>query len=152
MNNRRLISLLLAIVSTATASCSGNVSSPLAPSSATDSSSALTAGQLSGTWTLTSLQTSTGTVAPVPANAPYTLTFGDDRVSARADCNVCGGAFRTSGASVSIGPALACTRAACPTMEFETAYESMLAGESTATLDGTTLTLSSSRGRLTFSR
>jgi hypothetical protein len=37
-------------------------------------------------------------------------------------------------------------------MAFELVYGSILAGDSTATLEGATLTLSSARGRLTFVR
>jgi heat shock protein HslJ len=149
---RRVVRLVALSCAVAAASCSHAIESPLSPSSTPgESGTSLTSGQLAGTWTLTSLQTGSN-VQPAPAGATYTLTFDDDRISTRADCNVCGGVFRVSGSELSIGPALACTRAACPTMAFETIYESMLAGDSTATLDGSTLTLSSARGRLTFVR
>ena len=53
---------------------------------------------------------------------------------------------------ITIGPLLACTRALCPTMAFETSYVSILAGTSEATLDGRSLRLSSARGELSFTR
>ena len=56
------------------------------------------------------------------------------------------------GSTLSIGPALACTRAACPTMAYESQYEALLAGDSTAAIDANTLTLSSARGLLRFRR
>jgi hypothetical protein len=51
-----------------------------------------------------------------------------------------------------MGPLLACTRAACPTMAFESTYEMLLSGSSTGTLLGSALVLSSSRGILRFTR
>jgi heat shock protein HslJ len=87
-----------------------------------------------------------------PAGATYTLTFADDRLSTRADCNLCGGGFSLAGDTLTAGPALACTRAACPTMDFENTYTRLLSGESTATVSGEALILSSSRGVLRFER
>ena len=82
----------------------------------------------------------------------YTLTLGDGQLSTRADCNTCSGRFTLTGQTFTAGPALACTRAACATMAFETAYTAVLSGQSTATVSGNTLVLSSSRGILQFSR
>ena len=53
---------------------------------------------------------------------------------------------------MTVGPLLACTRAACPTMAFESAYLAILAGERTTRIDGNTLTLTSARGALRFRR
>lgn len=88
----------------------------------------------------------------VPSGARYVLTFSDGRLSTRADCNLCGGAFGLSGQTLTAGPALACTKAACPTMAFESQYTILLSGESTVTLTGNSLVLSSARGVLRFSR
>ena len=55
-------------------------------------------------------------------------------------------------ATIVAGPALACTRAACPTMTFESAYTALLSGDSTTAISGNSLTLSSARGVLTFTR
>jgi heat shock protein HslJ len=93
-----------------------------------------------------------GVEQPTPANASYTLTFADGRLSTRADCNTCGGAFTLSGQTLTVGPALACTRAACATMSFENTYTSVLSGESTITFSNGTLVLSSPRGVLRFTR
>ena len=131
--------------------CSQSVS-PTSPSSSNPGSLNLTAGDLAGAWTLASLQPTGGDSQSKPANATYSVTFADSRVSARADCNVCGGNATIAGNTLTLGPALACTRAACPTMEFESVFESILSGESTAQIDGATLTLTSARGRLTLVR
>jgi heat shock protein HslJ len=146
----RLLFALVLVSSTAVA-CSGQISSPVSPSSA-PGSLALTAEQLSGTWTLSSIQPAGEAEQPTPAGAAYTLTFANGRLSTRADCNLCGGGFTVSDQTLTAGPALACTRAACPTMAFENVYTRILSGESTATVSEKSLVLSSSRGVLRFTR
>jgi heat shock protein HslJ len=76
--------------------------------------------------------------------------FAQGRLSTRADCNVCSGEFALSGQTLTAGPALACTRAACPTMAFENDYTRLLGGNSMIALSGDTLALSSERGVLRF--
>src|SRR5262245_2736153 len=114
------------------------------------SSPSLTADQLSGTWTLVSIQPAGQADQPTPPGASYTLTFTDGRLSTRVDCNMCNGAFTLSGQTLTAGPLLACTRAACPTMAFESGYTSLLSGESTVSLSNNVLALSSARGALRF--
>ena len=138
---------------------SNNFQSPTGPS---DSGSAGTvtntpntsspAAWADGKWTLVSMETAGQPQQPAPAGVSYAVTFADNRVSTKADCNTCGGGFATNGDTVTIGPLLACTRAACSTMAFENAYVGVLAGESTARVDGDSLTLTSSRGVLRFHR
>ena len=120
--------------------------------SQTSPSSTLTVNQLSGTWYLVSIQPAGQGDQAAPPGASYTLTFADGRLSTRVDCNVCNGAFTLSGQTLTAGPALACTRAACPTMAFENGYTSLLSGESTVTLASNVLALSSARGVLRFTR
>jgi len=129
--------------------CAGSSSVPTSPS---PGSASLTTGQIAGTWSLLSLRNAGQSDQPTPAGASYTLTFSDGRLSARADCNVCNGGFSLSGQTLTAGPALACTRAACSTMDFETGFTTALGGDSTVTLSGDTLELSSPRGALRFSR
>jgi heat shock protein HslJ len=120
-----------------------------------ESSTTLTApssDQLSGTWTLVSMQLAGQSVQAAPAGATYALTFSDGRLSTRVDCNTCNGTFGFSGQTLTAGPALACTRAACPTMAFENEYTRLLAGDSSVTLSANTLVLSSSRGTLRYTR
>mgnify|MGYP003414425063 CR=1 FL=1 len=75
-----------------------------------------------------------------------------DLARAGVDCNVCGGTFAVAGQTLTVGPNLACTRAACPTMAFETLYTSILSGDLTVEVSGNTLVLSSARGRLAFTQ
>jgi heat shock protein HslJ len=133
------------------AACS---TSPTAPTPGQASSaSAYTAAQLEGTWSLTSIHPAGTSPQQRPDNAVYSITFATDgRLSTRADCNVCGGAFNVSGATLTAGPNLACTRAFCQTASFESAYTSMLSGESVVTATGSTLTLASARGTIQFVR
>ena len=145
MNTARVLVCLVALASLA-AGCSES-SAPLASPSAT-----ITPGQLSGTWTLVSIRPAGQTEQATPVGAAYALTFADGRLSVRADCNTCGGEFALSGQTLTAGPALACTRAACPTMEFESVYTRLLSGEGTVTLSDSTLLLSSPRGVLRFVR
>ena len=149
----RLFARAMFVVFSATAltGCSSSASNPLSPSPGSGST-ALTADQIAGTWTLSSLQPTGQPELATPPGAAYTLTFADARLSARADCNVCSGAFSISDDGLVAGPALACTRAACATMDFESEYTGLLAGESTAVVSGNTLTLSSPRGTLRLTR
>jgi heat shock protein HslJ len=142
--------IVLAVVSLGIG-CAESSSIPTSPSSL-GGSLTVTDQELAGTWNLLSIQPKGQPDQPTPPGARYTLSFVDGRLSTRVDCNVCSGAFALSGQTLTAGPALACTRAACPTMAFENAYTSLLSGDSTITLSGSTLVLSSSRGLLRFAR
>jgi heat shock protein HslJ len=160
--SRSLVSVVVAAL--LATGCAGSASTPTAPSSLSGSPSspvdqpplsgspAPTVDQLAGTWNLQSLQPAGDVGQTTPAGASYTLTFADGRLSTRADCNVCGGAFTLSGETLTAGPALACTRAACPTMAFESTYTRLLGGDSTVMLSDGALVLSSARGVLHFTR
>jgi heat shock protein HslJ len=111
-----------------------------------------TADQLAGSWALVSIQPAGKAEQPTPAGVSYGVTFAAGRVTARADCNTCSGVFALSGSTLSAGPTLICTRAACPTMAFENMYTLLLAGDSTVGMSGSKLTLTSPRGVLRFTR
>jgi len=141
------------LVAALTAACTQSVSSPTSPSAVSaPPTAAYTAAQLAGTWTLASIQPSGAAKQDRPFGATYTITFSEGRLSTRADCNMCGGSFSVEGTTLSAGPNLACTRAACPTMAFESAYTAILSGDSTTVVTNSTLTLSSARGTLQFVR
>ncbi len=151
MNNLRFLSLAI-ILASSLAACSTTPSTQTSPSAAGGSSAALTTTDLAGTWSLVQVERAGTPVQATPAGASYSINFSDGRASTRADCNMCGGTVAVSGQTVTIGPNLACTRAACPTMEFETVYESILSGDHSVTVQGSTLVLSSKRGTLRFTR
>jgi heat shock protein HslJ len=149
MRNYSASVVLVVLLTTLTAACSDF---PTAPSDSSMVSGGYMAAQLEGTWSLSSIKPAGAQTQNRPDGATYTVTFTDGRLSTRADCNVCGGVFSISGNTLVAGPGLACTRAACPTMAFENVYTAILSGDSTTVLDRDTLTLSSSRGVLTFTR
>ena len=140
---------VLILVAALTAACAQSVTSP---SSAQVAGPASTNAQLAGTWTLASIQRAGEAKQNRPFSATYTLSFDDGRLSTRVDCNSCGGSYTVDGTTLTAGPNLACTRAACPTMAFENAYTAILSGDSRVVVTGSTLTLSSSRGELQFVR
>jgi len=127
--------------------CSGSTATLTSPSSLD-----LTAPQIPGTWNLVSIRPAGETEQAKPSGATYSLTLVDGRLSTRADCNTCGGAYNLNGQTLTATPSMACTRAACPTMAFENAYMKLLGGESTVSLSGGTLELTSPRGVLHFTR
>jgi len=140
----------LSFVASFAAGCSGSpaLMSPLSPGSSPD----LASLQLPGAWNLVSIQPAGMAEQARPSGATYTLTLGDGRLSTRADCNSCGGTYTLNGETLVAGPSLACTRAACATMAFENAYTKLLGGESTVSLSGGTLVLTSPRGVLRFTQ
>jgi len=165
MNSSLAISLTsLALAALLATRCAGSASTPTSPSlpsgsptspadqSPLSASRPPTVDQLAGTWTLQSLQPAGDAEQTRPAGATYTLTFAEGRLSTRADCNTCGGTFSLTGQTLTAGPALACTRAACPTMAFESVYTGLLGGDSNVTLSDGALVLSSTRGVLRFTR
>jgi len=118
----------------------------------TTQTAGITTAQIAGNWTVVSIHPQNEAVRVVPSGVTYALTVADGRVSTKADCNVCGGSLVVGGETLTIGPLLACTRAACSTMAFESAYLAILSGDSTAMLDGESLTLTSPRGDVRLRR
>ena len=124
----------------------------LAAGCTTDTVTTPTTDQLAGSWLLVSIQPAGKVEQPTPAGARYGVMFAAGRVTAQADCNSCSGVFSLSGSTLTAGPTLICTRAACPTMAFENTYTLILAGDSTVAVLGNKLTLTSPRGVLRFTR
>lgn len=140
----------LVLIAALAVACSNRASSPT--SAPVNGGAPLTIGQVAGTWTLVSIAPADGAPQTVPAGASYDLTLDGSRASMKADCNMCNGSLAVGGQTLTIGPALACTRAACPTMAFENAYVTLIAGVSVATIDNTSLTLTSTRGVIRYRR
>lgn len=128
-----LISVLSAI------GCSDNATSP-------------TSTSLEGTWRILSIQRPSQAVETAPVGVLYQISFEDERVLARVDCNTCTGPYTVSGSTLRIGPTLACTRAACGTASYESAVVSLMGGEHQMTSTLHNLTLSSSRGTVLLQR
>ncbi len=105
-----------------------------------------------GVWKVRIIGTSAGgCVAPSrPEN--YTVEFGEaGRVSVRADCNVCGGTYSISGASLQFG-ALACTRAFCGPDSNDRQFLEILGGATRLSVRGIELSIDSPVGTLRLNR
>src|SRR5688500_6483711 len=102
----------LVAVASLVVGCGATYSTPASPSPAREPLGDV----LPATWNLVSIQTPGQAEQATPIGASYTLTLIGDRISVRADCNRCAGAYTLAGQSFTAGPTLACTRAACPTM------------------------------------
>jgi heat shock protein HslJ len=122
------------------AGCAGDT-----PSSPSDAA-------LDGVWRIISIQPATQSMQTAPVGALYQVTFDDGRASLRVDCNLCTGRFSSDGNALTIGPDLACTRAACETASYESAVIALLSGDHQYTTTLHNLTLTSSRGTALLQR
>ena len=105
-----------------------------------------------GVWRIISIQPAAQPVQTAPAGAQYQIGFENARAFLRVDCNACTGPFTLNGDTLTIGPTLACTRAACPTASYESAVVAMLGGEHEISATLHNLTLTSSRGTVVLQR
>jgi heat shock protein HslJ len=117
-----------------------------------DDTSTSPSESLEGQWRIISIQPPSQPVQLAPVGAQYQVEFENGRTLARVDCNTCTGPFVLNGATLTIGPTLACTRAACATAAYEGAVLSMLSGDHQIATTLHNLTLSSSRGTILLQR
>lgn len=117
-----------------------------------DTPTSPTPDSVDGVWRIISIQPASQAVQTAPTGARYQIGFEDERAFLRVDCNTCTGAFTLSGSTLTIGPALACTRAACATAAYESAVVSLLSGAHQVSTTLHNLTLTSSRGTVTLQR
>jgi len=134
MKRFALISLVLA----ATA-CAGGSTSPT-PAEAV----------LAKTWRLQTIERSGAASVVVTEPDRYTLRLeATGLASVRADCNRCGGGYSLVGPRLRV-ESMACTLVGCPPDSLDSAYLSVLGGETQVSSDGATLALTSSRGVLRY--
>ena len=119
---------------------------------ADDSPTSPTPSSVDGVWRIISIQPATQAVQTAPVGAQYQVGFENERVFLRVDCNTCTGPFTLNGSTLTIGPTLACTRAACATASYESAVVNLLSGEHQTAATLHNLTLSSSRGTALLQR
>jgi heat shock protein HslJ len=119
------------------------------------SSSGVSASDLNGSWSLTSVTGADGQTVAIPAGVSPGITFQDGQVNGDTGCNSFSGSFTLDGSTIDFGP-LKTTRMVCAddVNAVETAYLTALDAVDSVTIDGTTLTLSTSGGdsKLIFSR
>jgi heat shock protein HslJ len=102
-------------------------------------------------WQLVSIEPVAQPSVTVADPTRYTVRFGSDgSVSARVDCNRCGGRYRIEGAALSVNPVLACTRAACALPSLGNQFTAALTSLSGYIQGGSELELVSAQGTLRF--
>jgi heat shock protein HslJ len=143
----RLIPALVAAVSLT--ACEG--SSPVAPSSVstTPTGGALTV-ETTSVWKLQSLARAGSSAVTVNDPSLFTMSLSSGALQLRADCNRATGTYTLSGNTLSVASTMASTKAYCGSTSLDTEYLAILSGQSTVSITGSTLQLSSSRGTLTF--
>ena len=136
----------------ATVACGGTAERLAAPTPPpADLGSTVTAqGRLglAGAWQLVSV-TATGQAA-VSVGEPerFTAEFGaEGRVSLRADCNRCTGAYTATTSALTVGP-MACTRAYCSSAPLDTTFTTLVGGATTWTAEKSSLELRGDSGLL----
>ena len=117
-----------------------------------DTPTSPTPDSVDGVWRIISIQPASQAVQTAPTGARYQIGFEEERAFVRVDCNTCTGPFTLAGSTLTIGPALACTRAACATATYESAVVSMLSGAHQVSATLHNLTLTSSRGTVVLQR
>jgi heat shock protein HslJ len=111
-----------------------------------------TATSLEGVWRIISIQPASQALQTAPAGARYQVGFEGERAFVRVDCNTCTGAFTLNASALTIGPALACTRAGCATASYESAVVALLGGTHQIATASQGLSLSSNRGTVLLQR
>lgn len=134
-----MMRILLISIALVCAGCSDTPSSP-------------TPKSVDGVWRIISIHPASQPVQTAPVGVLYQVEFNVGRVSVRVDCNTCNGPFTLNGNSLTIGPTLACTRAACPTVAFENAVVSLLSGDHRISATRHNLALTSNRGTALLQR
>jgi heat shock protein HslJ len=131
--------------------CQGSSPTSPSPSSTTPRGGSLSI-ETNAVWKLQSLVRADSSEATIADPSLFTMSLVDDTsLRVQSDCNRASGGYTTSGNTISIGP-LASTRAYCASAPIDSEYLALLGGESTVSLSGSTLRLSSARGTLTFAR
>lgn len=117
-----------------------------------DTPTSPTAESLDGVWRIISIQPATQPVQIAPVGAQYQIGFQDRRAFVRVDCNTCTGPFAVNGNTLTIGPTLTCTLAACATASYATTVVDMLSGAHEIATTLHNLTLTSNRGTILLQR
>jgi len=112
----------------------------------------ITPDRINGSWTLLTLQPQGQPETGPPAGAMFVMEIAGGRAAVRADCNRCSGPAIVGGTTLTVGPAMACTRAFCASAPLDDVFLRILSGESTASIEGDVLALRADRGILRFRR
>ena len=147
----RFNAVLAFIAAMSLTACQGTSPTAPSPSSTTPPVGALSI-DTNTVWKLDSLARADAPEATISDPSLFTMALADDKtLQVRSDCNRASGGYTASGSTISIGP-LASTKAYCASAPIDSDYLALLGGESTVSISGSTLQLSSPRGTLRFTR
>ena len=106
--------------------------------------------EVQGTWQLQAFELTDGSTIVVPNVQDFTIQFDPDgSLGVEADCNLCGGAYETSGNSISIDVQV-CTFAYCGDESLDNQYLQALANTTGFAREGQELLLDYSNGILRY--
>jgi heat shock protein HslJ len=128
--------VMAAVLACAASACSNSNDSLLSPSNT---------APLDGTWRLTRMTSAAGVHDEALSANRFNVTFTGSSLSAKVDCNRCGGSSTLADNTLTLGP-LACTRAACQSSPIDTQFEALLSGTKTVTVSDRVLVLSGADG------
>ena len=136
----------------ATVACGGSADRLLAPTAPPAKGGGMFTAQdrlgLVGAWQLVSLTETNHDSISVGEPQRFTAEFGaDGRVSLRADCNRCTGAYTATKGALTVGP-MACTRAYCSSAPLDTTFTLLVGGATTWTAEKSSLELRGDSGLL----
>ena len=107
---------------------------------------------LSGRWTVSSLEPANAAVVTPQSGVVLAMDFADDRVAVQGDCNNCSGPYTLTGGAIAM-PTLACTRRACVGTNYEDLFFDLIATARTAEIGPSdTLALAGDHGRIVLRR
>ncbi len=107
---------------------------------------------LSGRWTVSSLQPANAAVVTPQSGVVLAMDFAEDRVAVQGDCNNCSGPYTFTGGAIAM-PTLACTRRACVGTNYEDLFFDLISTTQTADIvPGESLALIGPRGRIVLRR
>lgn len=109
------------------------------------------AARIDGTWRLVKMESGGVALTEAPTAGRFAVTFADDRVLLKAECNTCSGSTKLNGDELTIEP-MACTRAFCQSSPLDVQVTAAVQGTHTVRLDATRLVLTSPRGEVRFQR
>jgi heat shock protein HslJ len=148
-----VLPLLLGLAACADGTNQQGVTTATLPGESGSGVGASATSPLLGTWRLVSLQEAGQAARPIANPDDFTATFeADGRLSARVDCNRCGGRFEATGSKLAIDSLMACTRAYCGDDSLDRFYQKLLPASKSWRVEGAGLELGSEQGVLRFER
>lgn len=109
------------------------------------------AARIDGTWRLVKMESGGVALTETPTAGRFAITFADDRVLLKAECNTCAGTTDLTDDVLTVNP-LACTKNICQGSPLDVQVATAVEGKHTVRLDATRLVLTSPKGEVRFER